>query len=319
MPERRNFHIGSFAYTAGAKVTMDVPREGVIRKITLRLRFTITTTTSVLAAPRFQALARLIRNLSFNVNGRDTVLSASGEGLVALARTDRGIIPDGMEDTVVLTAAPTTTAYDVNIPVYRMLPRSMSPLLCADDLRRASLATLELTWGSISDIVNTVGGGVLSAVSCDVAVEYMVGLPNEAQFNVRQISEQEESYSAAGDLDITVAGRTGLDIHSLHFIATDDYVGSNDLITQLKLQSGAGKIWQDRRSGELQGTNKEEIGLEAILAGLWYMPVLLMGDPRTAIRASDQPADLLARLTVAVGSATERIKTVTEAVRPLVA
>lgn len=319
MPERRNFHIGTFAHTAGAKVTMDVPREGVIRKIALRLRFTITTTTTVMAAPRFQALARLIRNLSFNVNGRDTVLSASGEALAVVARTDRGIVPDGLEDTVVLTAGPTATDYDVTIPVYRMLPRSMSPLMCADDLRRASLATLELTWGSISDIVNTVGGGVLSAVSCDVAVEYMVGLPADAMFNVRQISEQEEAYSAAGELDITVAGRTGLDIHSLHFIATDDYVGSNALVTNLKLQSGAGKIWQDRRGGELQAANKEELGLESILAGLFYMPVLLVGDPRTAIRASDQPADLLARLTVATGAGTERIKTVTEAVRPLVA
>ena len=243
----RTFHVGTIDFAADQKKTLGIGRDGVLVGLNLRLRFTNTNSGTPPVGPLFQTLARLIRRVDFVIGGRDTVLSQSGEMLTARAALEFGAVPDGMADTVDLIAS-TGTAYDVTIPIPRYLPRSNSPLMTADDLRRVNQAVLEITWGNNASLFKTPNTNVISLATCDVEAHYLLDVPAERGFNVRQLQQLTEEYTATNDnLGITIDNRTGLVLRSILVAMLDDDVGSNALLNNFKLQSGAFVRHQQRR------------------------------------------------------------------------
>jgi len=321
MPLYRAVNIGTLDFATGQKKSIDIPRDGVAVQYNIRVQYTCTNGATGPTTPHFQTLARLLRRVDVVLGGRDTVVSQSGESLAARAQYEWGTPADGMADTVVLTNS-AATVYDVTIPIPRFLPRSMRPLMCADDLRAITQATLEITWGT-SDAANlfgTTNSAAISAVTCWVEVEYLIDMPApaEAAFAVRQLSEIVQDYSAANDnLSVTIDGQTGLAVRTIAFAALDNLVGSNSLVNSWKLQAGT-DIFHQRKAPALQAKNKIEFGQESLITGYYFQPLTFAGDPGMSINTDPRviPADLKAVFDVSTGSGAEKLVISVESIRP---
>lgn len=312
--------IGSIDYVANQKKTLDIPRNGILLQLNLRVQFTITNGVTPPTDPLFQALARIIRRADLVLGGRDTVVQHSGEALAARATYETGNVPDGMEDTVVLTGS-AATAYDVTIPIIRWLPRSRNPLSTADDLRKMTQATLEITWGDDSDIYGTSNSAAISAVTCDVEAEYLFGAPLDIPLQIRQLSEINEAYTASNDkLAITIDGSTGLFVRSVGIASLVAKVGSNAPLAsgKIKFQS-AQNVFHANKGPALQSDNKSKFGFESLLTGYYYRQFTWAGDLSMAINTDPRalPADLKAIFDVTFTSGTHELLLGIEAIRPL--
>lgn len=314
-------NVGTIDYASAQKKSIDIPRDGVAVQYNLRAQYTVTNGGSAAVGPQFETLARIFRRVDVVLGGRDTVVSLSGESLSARAVVEFGAVPDGMADTVVLTGSAATT-YDVTIPIPRFLPRSRTPLMCADDLRRVTQATLEVTWGNsdCTAFYNTPNSAAISAVTCWLEVHYLVDMPDpaDAAFLIRQLSEISHGYSAANTAEaVTIDGQTGLGIRSIAVAAMDDTVGSNSLVNAMKLQAGT-LVFQDRKGPAIQGANKLTGEMASLITGFYFMPTTTLGDDRLALDTSPQsiPADLKALFDLSVGSGTESLLLSVEAIRP---
>lgn len=315
--ENRTLHVGSVDYAAGQKKTLDLDRSGVVMSYNLRVQFTVTSGSSGPATPLFQTLARLIRRAEINIQGRDTVVSHSGEMLAARAQYEFGTKADGMDDTVVLSGSSTATSYDVTIPIPRFLPRSQQPTRTGDDLRKTSQARMEITFGDIDDLFGTANGASISNVTVDVEEELLHGLPEDSSFLIRQLSEITDEIGSTTDNNaFTIDGRTGLEIRTLALAYTDDDVGANDVLNKLWVQSSS-FVWHSRKAGAVRAQNKAFFGQEALIDGFYYQPFTFAGSLQQMIGTKGLPADLKAIQDVTVGSGTTRYKASIEAVRPL--
>ena len=292
---QRTIKIGSIDYVSGQKKTLEIPRDGVLLQLNLRVQYTVTNDASGPAAPLFQALARIIRRVDLVMGGRDTVVSQSGEMLSARAQYEFAALPDGMGDTVVLTDS-AATVYDVTIPIPRWLPRSRTILATADDLRRVSQATVEITWAGsdTSAMFGTPDGSVISLVTCTVEAEYLMDVPGDQGFNVRQLSEISEDVTATNDnLAVTIDGQTGLLVRSIMTVALDDGVGANTIVNKKKIQA-ASLVFHDNDGGQIQAANKLMFAQENLITGVYYRPLTFGGELSQAINTDPQviPADI---------------------------
>ena len=322
MPFNRRIKVGSIDYTSGQKKTLDIPRDGVLVQLNLRVKYTVTNGGTAPVGPFFQALARILRRVDIVVAGRDTPISQSGEALASRAHYEFGTLPDGMGDTVVLTAS-AATVYDVSIPIALFLPRSRDPMATALDLRKIRQATLEITWApsDCTQLYTTPNSAAISAVTCDVEAVYMMDVPEDRGFLVRQLSEIKHTIAATNSaLALTIDGQTGLVVRSLCHMLLDDSVGSNAILDagSIIVQSGA-FVFQDEDGPALQAQNKIEFSLEALDTGVYYQPLTFAGDLAQAINTDPTliPADLKAVYDATKQAGTNEILVSVEAIRQL--
>lgn len=318
----RGRKIGSIPFVAGQKMSLDVPRDGVVTAFYFRLRFTGTTDAANAAVgPLFNTLARPLRNIDFQIGGKDTVFSMSGEMAAARALFDQGTPAYGMTDTAVLTAG-TATAYDVVVPIHRILPRGRRPDDCGDDLRFVTQAVLSVTWGTAngSDLFTTPDADyTITAVTLDVFADYlMVPKDDKAVFltrDFRQITAQPTASNTS--LKQIIDGRSGYYVNSILLATLDDKVASNGVLNNIQELTGSW-TWRDMNATMIRGWNKGRYGLETAPTGLYMLDSTLMGELTQAINTDPQKtvADLeLMQDVTYVATVTDLIYNV-ESVRP---
>ena len=309
--------LGTVDFAENQRKTMGIDRDGVLLQMNLRLQFTITNGVSAAVAPQWEALGSLIKRLEIIMGGRDTVVSIDGPGLIARARYEFGQAPKGADDTVVLTGS-AATAYDVVIPVVFWSPRGRRPDDTALDLRRVRQATLAVTWGDIDDFYGTANSAAISAVTCTVEGHYMLDVPVDHQYLVRQLDLIEEEVSASNSgLTILVDGITGLYLRSVMVVGLVDGVASDNMLEagSIRMESGS-FVFSNQDGPMLQGDNVLAFAT-AKQTGVYYQRIAKFGEFPHMINTNNLTANLNDIFDVTKQSGTNKLKLYRETLRPL--
>ena len=315
--------IGTLDYSSTQRKTIELDRDGILSRLLINVRYTLTGAASAATAPMFQTLARIMRRVEVKVGGRDTIVNASGEMLSAMAHYDYGAPADGMDDSVVLTEN-AATSYDVTIPIDFTLPRARRPDDTGLDLRRVTQADLAITWAN-SDATDlfTTNPATISAVTCSLHGEYM--LPDQAGagtlVGVRQLTEIEKDIPAtSSNFKVTIDGRTGLVVRRAAVAVLDDKIGDAAIMDTnngtIKLESGS-FVFRHEESRVVKAKNRLDLGLESTIAGYYDLPFINHGELVQAINTSNDvlPADLELILDVTKEAGTNTCLVLVEAVR----
>ncbi len=311
--------LGTIAYTSGGTGSVDYDTDSVATMTWLRLQFSLTTTTTALSGPYYNVLARLIRDCTIQVQGRDQVVTLSGEDLLTMALLDFGTLPQGAADTFVLTAAPTTTAYDVWLPIPHFLPRSRSPLTTALDLRGMTSATVTIRWGAPSDLASTSSGTVVASASVNVYADYLDNVPEGTPgFRVRSLDRQTAPVTGTdASFQIVLDKGSGLLYRRFVMVTTRDDDAVDTILdgNTFQLVAGNQNFWTSPAE-LLKADGKSMNSLAAELSGVYPVMITSLGDPAQMIPTAALDADLRIKTGVTYTSGTEQIANLREAVRP---
>lgn len=313
--------LGSIDYSSGGRHTLEIPRDGILVQTNIRLQFTVTNSATPAVGPLWEALARLISRCEFIVNGRDTVISMDGPGLVARARYEFDSRPYGSDDTVILTGS-AATVYDVIIPIAHFLPGSINPMICALPAERLGQLTLALTWAAsdCSDFYTTPNAAVISAVTCTIEGEYLLNADPTQVYFARVLDQHEETVTATtANMQITVDTGTGLLYRTLMTVATADAIASDGIINELELSSGT-TVFQKRKSAFIQAGNRHDYlsGSDAHQTGVYHLSTEKMGNPSMWLNTSREVmrSDLKLIADVTDGGGVDLVTIYREMVRP---
>lgn len=315
---RRTVHrkIGTVQYNANQRNSLELDKDGVLLDAHIRAQFTVTNGATGPTGANFQTLARLINRVEVIVGGRDTVQSIPGHLLAARATVERGIVPYGMDATVVATSG-AVTSYDIILPLDFTQPLARRPEDTGLDLRGIGQAAVNITWGSGSDLHAT-NPGVVSAVTCTVEGRYLLNPNPERSILVRALDYQEETISASNTaMSVTLDSRTGQLFTSFLMVATDGGAGDDDVLNSVRIE--AGPFVYMNRDAEMIKASMRELYQFAPQTGVYYLDPRVEGSLLNGIDTSPGAivGDLKAIMDVTVGSGTTKLFIQKESVRPL--
>jgi len=313
--------IGEIKYTSQSRQTLEIDRTGVLTYLKVQVDFTVTSGTTGPSTPLFLTLARLLERVEVVINGRDTTYNMTGAYLAARAIYEQGKSPYGLTATVVTTGSTTVTNYSVVIPIPFTLPRSANPLLCALPAERLGQISLAVTWGNsdASGLFATPNSAAVSAVTCKVEAEYLLGASPDQVFLARVLDMQTEEVTATtSNKQVVIDTGTGLRYRSLYLISTRDNVAVNDIINEINFESGT-QVFQKRSNVFLQAENQRIFQQDAPQTGVYALTTEMFGLSEMWLNSSRDvlPADLRLTLDVTKGSGTtQNIDILRESVRP---
>ncbi|MGE5476172.1 MAG: hypothetical protein ACM3Q1_05925 [Bacteroidales bacterium] len=324
--------LGAIRFTPGGRESLEIDKNGVLLRLFLRLRYTITNGATGPATPLFNTLARLIQRIEIMAGGRDVVQSVPGYFLAARALIENGFPAYGMGATVVTTANAVTN-YDIILPVDFTLPLGARLDDCALDTYGLSQLAAIVTWGKTdaSDLFATPNGATISNVSLDVEAQY-VGNPmrnntgaavsgvSGKPYLVRHLDYQEVNVPATNNnFSVILDSRTGLLITSFTIVGLADDVGSNAIINSYKMEA-ASFIYALRDAPFCRAENVRNLKLIGgdVPAGMIYVDPRLDGSVVNAIDTSQLEGDLKATFDVTKTGTVCKLGIQREAIRPLI-
>jgi hypothetical protein len=308
--------LGNIVYASAQNGSLPLDTDSVLITLWLRLQFTITTTTTAMVGNKWGGIARLLRQIEVQIEGQDTVISLDGEGAMLHALMDWGTPPQG-DATIDLTV--TATTYDLMLPISLNMPRSDNPLATALDLRGINQANLVIRWGALTDLVTTVNGGVLSAVTLDVYGEYLDNAPADAPFAVRSLDIQSEGVTGNDStFNMTQDKGTGLFYRAFNLVTVRDDIAVTTILDGNDIRLVAGnQNFQNWPAELVRGAYKSWGNLATELTNVYPVKIPSLGQLSQMIPTNALDADLRLQMGVTYTSGTEKIINYRESVRPL--
>ncbi|OAN44006.1 hypothetical protein A6A04_08985 [Paramagnetospirillum marisnigri] len=335
MPSNPTLHkrkLGTVRYTSAGRESLEIDKNGVLLRLMLRLRFTVTNGATGPVGPLFQTLARLLSRIEVLAGGRDMVQSVPGYFLAARAFLENGRLPYGMGATVVLTNSAVTT-YDVILPVDFTLPLGRREEDCALDTTGLQQLSLIVTWGrsDASDLFTTPNGAAISNVSLDVEGHYVANPMRAANgtavsgktgkpYLVRQLDYTEvDVTSSSTAFSAILDSRTGLLVTSFLMAQLSDNVGVDTVVNSIRMEA-ASFVYLNRDAALIRAENIMDLYLDnaATQAGLLYIEPRLDGSVVNAINTAELEGDLKAVMDLTKQGTVCKLAIQREAIRPLI-
>ncbi len=330
-PTKNTRKLGSINYISGGRESLELDKNGVLMRLNLRLRFTVTNSATAPVTPLFQALARLINRVDIMAGGRDTVQSIPGYMLAARAAYEQIGIPVRGMGAAVVTTASAVTNYDVTLPVDFMMPLGQRQDDTALDTTGLTQLSCIVTWGKndASDLFATPNGAAISNVQLDVEGEYIVNPQRSSTgmavssktgkpYLVRAFDYQEIDISASNTAFSTILdSRSGLVVTSFLFVALADSQGNDSIINSMQIDA-ASFNFLNRDAEEIRAENQRRLRLvNGPTPGMLYVDPRVGGSILNAISTGDLAGDLKATLNVTTQGTVCKLAIQREAVRPL--
>ena len=324
--------LGSIKYTSGSRESLELDKNGVLLRLFLRLRYTVTNGATGPSGPLFQTLSRLIQRVEIMAGGRDIVQSVPGYFLAARAYYEQaGVAALGMGATVVTTANAVTN-YDVILPVDFTLPEGARNDDTALDTTGLNQLSALITWGKsdASDLFTTPNGAAISNVLLEVEGQYIANpMRNQSgaavsgvsgkPYLVRSLDWQEIPVTATNtNFGVILDSRTGLVITSFMVVAMADNVGVDTVVNAMKLDSASFNYFI-RDAQPIRAGNMRDLELAGpTLGGVLYIDTRLNGSIVNAINTSEMAGDLKATFDVSLQGTVCKLAIQREAIRPLI-
>ena len=310
--------IGSKAYVSGGQETISMPKDYAYVDIMVKLAAAVTVsggnTSGTLAD---NAPAQLLKTIEIRANGRDVIKSFDFAGIVRLTQIRYGTAPN---NTVMANGdnQSATACY-----VYAIIPCAMWRAVVPFDtlFNVKPLTTLEaiLNFGTTADIYSAAGNRTTTATgTVYLACREAVGLDENAVLPInKEATSQYEVTGTTTEFKISLNYAKDLLYRAIFLRSTDTGVVENDIINNIKLQSG-GVVFYNLSSITVRNRNKLIYGLETMPTGYYGIDFCEDGRLADSLDTSGLSSlDLI--LDVTVGSGTTYIKVyTTEIIRPLV-
>lgn len=314
--------VGILPHTPGGRSSLEIDRDGVLLKLMVRLRYTITNGAG--GAPTGLKdfwPARLLRRLEVIAGGRDTVWSIAGEDLAERVYYESGLLPYGM--SVALTAgAGGVTTVDVVLPLEFTLPNGKREDDTGLDTRGLGQLTLYATWAAnASDLFGTTNDAVISAVTCSVEGSYMLNVPQGRVYLVRALDTTTRQLTGtSNNWDVIVDRGTGLVYRSFMVYGRVADIGNNAILNpgSIRVESGS-FVFQNREAVQVQADNLHDQRLQdGVKAGAYFLDFTFDGQLVNAINTGSLTSDLKLIFDPTLVAGGDNFITVQrEAVRPL--
>lgn len=335
MPSNPTLHtrkLGSIVYSSGGRNSLELDKNGVLLRLFLRLRYTVTNGATGPVGPLYQTLSRLISRVEILAGGRDVVQSIPGYKLAERAFLEQGTPAYGMSSTVVLTNS-AVTSYDVILPIAFTLPLGAREDDCALDTTGLSQLSAIVTWGKsdASDLFTTPNGAAISAVTLDVEGQYIANPMRNSSgaivsgrtgkpYLVRQLDYTDVAITASSTNFSTILdSRTGLLVTSFLISQLADEVGVDTIINTFRLEA-ASFVYCLRDAPFIRAENVRDLNIPggATQAGALYIEPRLNGSVINAINTAELMGDLKAVMDVTKQGTVSKLSIQRESIRPLI-
>lgn len=325
-----------FQYSAGGSTFIDIPRWGVLYEMMLRVGFTITSAGGAApSVPKFNTLARIIRQATIKVNGKDTIYDLPGSTIAALAYNNYKRLPYGMSAAL---PSVTSTAYNyvIYLPLTLFLPHAVRPDDTGLNLGAPRIpgvpAQLKINWASAdcSDFFGTPAGATLSNVVCEVSGYYesdpepvfrdgpSAGKPRYWLTRVldQRILDITQSNTA---FPVIIDEKTGVFYRSLHIETLADAAGVDTILANGKVELKVGSdVYGSLNAGHIKDQMARFLGVDP-QAGVYWWNFDLFKSAITAINTGGIAADLVMYANVTKQGTSCQIAVTREGLRNLAA
>ncbi len=274
--------------------TLDIPLDNDIRRITLHVKLAIVqgATQATTLVDSGLGILPMLRKIRLVMNGDDNKLSVDGVKWYIVETYEKGTTPQ-------ITTLPTpsiTATYEAvlhaDFASFRQDLSDISALLPAPDL--ASL-TLEVDWGQMTDLYETINNTIFTDASSNVEVsltevfETEAGktvqsqAPNGKYIDIREGTDVLNVTAVADSYDTSVLQKTIEPVPTkilTHLLLTRSDILTatakdrvDDVLTQIRVENVKGDSERilDERADTLQDSNKTEYGLESLITGAYYI------------------------------------------------
>lgn len=299
----------SIPFVAGGQSFIDIPRWGVLYEMVLRIAFTITSAGGAApSGPKAQTLARIIRNLSLTVNGKDNIVNLPGYTLAALAYNNYKRLPVGMS-AALPSAVSTAYNYVIYLPITLFLPHAVRPDDTGLNLGSPRIAgvpaQLKIDWATdVGDFFTTPASATLSNVTCEMSGLYESDpepvfrdgpSAGKARYWMTRVMDQKLVDLTASNtaFPITIDEKTGIFYRSLTLQTFADSAYSAAVLNNGKIELRSGSdVYGSLNAGHITDVVSRHLGVDA-QTGVYWWDFDLFKSAITAINTAGLPADLV--------------------------
>lgn len=294
MGQRRDLevisHFRAFPLVAGAPNVLgkDFPLgEGWYR---LMLRFNIVLVVGTGTTPINEGELLIIKNILLRTSRGEIVVNLPGRALYKIATTKGYTVP--RKDAIAAASA----TYSVDIPIYFVDDEMKRPEDTILDSGAYSQITLEITMGSVADLLGTVGTAT-SSVNLDLEIERTKGmLPPAAKpmFFVQYASNPSQDANVQTFIEMDRSPDLAYKRLYMHEstggVPGGVFTGVNaDVVKALEsVVDQSGDIVRQRFHEMVQNQNKNDYHLEAVMAGVTVIDFVRDGSINSALYPGDR-------------------------------
>jgi hypothetical protein len=190
----------AYGGAAGAVSSFDLPRDHVMAGLRLMLNLTLTTSGAPAAGTEVdQGILAAIRRLEITADGGVTVYSIDPLSLYIANALWNGA--PGQRDDLAPPAMGATTNFQAFLHLPFALPFAKNPNLTLLNAAALSSFRLNVTWGGIADLYQTVNTTTIVTASTFITpeTEEVVGLDPRSVFSLFRVSQVTKDVTAAAD------------------------------------------------------------------------------------------------------------------------
>lgn len=276
--------VGTIAFSANSKGTLDIPRDNPIRRLIMRFRFNLTTGG---IAPTYKEddILNLIRKIRLVMEGNENKFNISGRLWWYLEKFEKKTKPYFVAPTSsVNTTADAIVTLIADFATDRTDENDVSALLMSQDMGSLKL---EIDWGTSADLASA-NAPTINASEVTVDIREALNVPITVKDNVYYIAEKAvRDIREIQDAIPLLASKTSYDASSISYnitptnslimthlmLVSDSGVKSDALVTSLKLQKERGGKFPilERNYNLLREELKTEYAQESLDTGILYL------------------------------------------------
>ena len=256
--------------------------------VSMNLRVGITVTIGTGTGAIAEGELHLIKNILLKTNRGETLVDLNGRALWRIGAMKSGCLP--RKDAIAAASA----TYYVDLPIYFSDDALLVPSDTILDTFRYNAITLDVSLGTVADLFTTVGTSSITA-TMDIDIKrYKGALPDEAKptFHISYTFAPVVDASVGTSINIPRSPDLAYKRLYVHECASGSsgvpYSGANaDDVKNLESVSDVTGYIVKRRSHEMiQNSNKTDVGLETVLAGMTLFDFVADGSLFTAIQSN---------------------------------
>ncbi len=280
-------------FAANETKRVEIDRDNLIRRIVLLFRITVTSGGTPGTTIIEDDILNIVKKIRLVMDADDNKFNVDLLKWIIVEQIEKGTIPQ--RDTFVIPGSGTSTTFDILVNAdFAQARQNLSDVTALLDAPNKSSLFLEIDWGDITDVLETVNDTVIDTSTAirinlvevfdDEGAEANAELAAQGFIDMREGTDQFLVIKANTSFDDSILQEqidpvpsnilthlfvTKEDIESV----TNSPVRANDVITQLKVENikGVGEKLIQTRFDILRFSNKSEYGLESLFTGAAYI------------------------------------------------
>jgi len=283
----------SIPFVANKTQRVDIDRDNLIRRISILFKIVVTTATTAGTTIIEDDLLNIIRKIRLVMDADDNKFNVDGLKWLIVEQNEKGTIPQ--RDAFVIPGSGTSTTFNILLNAdFAQARQNLSDLSALLDSPNKSSLKLEIDWGSIADVLETVNDTIIDTdtevlinlveVFDDAGAEANAELAGGSFVDLREQIDEFLVEKANTSFDNSILQEQIEPVPSnilTHDLVTKEDVESvtgspvrtNDIITNFKVENikGVGEKIVQSRFDQAHFGNKSENALESIFTGNLYI------------------------------------------------